>query len=735
MRRPFLSRLARGRKTPPAAPDATTPPTGPAGAAPRVAASGRHAAAIGRDNYGTVQTGDHATAVSLPAEAFRPLARVAARAGMDNLPLRPALFVGRDDALRRLDAAMTAPGGVLVQAVHGLGGVGKSTLAAHWAATRAHGCSPVRWINADSPAGIQEGLAALASALQPALATLLPSEQLADRAVQWLATHTGWLLILDNVNDPADIAPLLARAPRGRFLITSRLATTWHHLTTVVRLDVLDPAEALHLLTRLATGPAPDRDMDGATELCAELGHLPLAVEQAGAYLAQNPLTTPRTYLDLLTRAPATMYGQGAVGTAAERTIARIWRTTMDRLSATQPLATDLLRTLAWYAPDHIPTELLGDVTGCPETNAALGLLTAYSMVSPDPATGTLSVHRLVQALARTPDPEDPHRTPDAIDQARHHATTHLHNALPGTLKDPASWDRWHTLLPHIEALTDHAPTDTETTALLLHLAGTFLTDQGQLTRAINHLRRALACRARVLGEDHPTTLSSRNNLAHAYASAGDLVRAIPLYEQNLADRVRVLGEDHPTTLSSRNNLAGAYASAGDLVRAIPLYEQNLADRVRVLGEDRPDTLSSRNNLAYAYWAAGDLERAIQLFEQNLADTVRVLSEGHPDTLASRNNLAGAYESAGDLERAIPLYEQNLTDRVRVLGEDHPDTLTSRNNLAYAYRVTGDLARAIPLFEQTLGDCVRVLGEGHPMTAVVRGNLARALSQRAADEG
>ncbi|MFF2130907.1 SAV_2336 N-terminal domain-related protein, partial [Streptomyces olivochromogenes] len=131
--------------------------------------------------------------------------------------------------------------------------------------------------------------------------------------------------------------------------------------------------------------------------------------------------------------------------------------------------------------------------------------------------------------------------------------------------------------------------------------------------------------------------------------SAGDLGRAIPLYERTLTDRVRVLGEDHPDTLSSRNNLAYAYRSAGDLGRAIPLYERTLTDRVRVLGEDHPDTLVSRNNLACAYESAGDLRRAIPLYERTLTDMLRVLGEDHPSTLVSRNNLAGAYESAGDL--------------------------------------------------------------------------------------
>src|SRR5262249_13902982 len=155
--------------------------------------------------------------------------------------------------------------------------------------------------------GVQQGLADLAGALQPALTGALPIEALAEWAQQWLAGHTGWLLILDNVNDPADIAPLLARThPQGRFLITSRLATVWHNIP-VGRLAGLAPADAPALLTRITTAAGP-RDLDGATELCAELGHLPLAVEQAAAYLAQSPLPTPRAYLAMLNQYPAAMY-------------------------------------------------------------------------------------------------------------------------------------------------------------------------------------------------------------------------------------------------------------------------------------------------------------------------------------------------------------------------------------------------------------------------------------------
>ncbi|WP_416978811.1 FxSxx-COOH system tetratricopeptide repeat protein [Streptomyces sp. T028] len=681
-------------------------------------------------NGGTAVSGiyNDNSSVSLPPGALRPPAEVDAPAGLDDLPIHPGPFVGRGHELDRLDAALSTPGAALVQAVHGLGGIGKSTLAAHWATTRPHGRAPIRWITADSPAGVQQGLAALATALQPALARALTAEALAEYASQWLASHTGWLLVLDNVNDPADIAPLIARAPSGRFLITSRLATAWNNATTLVRLDVLDPAESFALLTSTVTAVGP-RDLNGAAELCAELGHLPLAIEQAAAYLAQNPLTTPRAYLDLLDEYPAAMYRHGAVTTPAERTIARIWNITLDRIATLQPQAADLLRLLAWYAPDQIPATLLDGLADPPALNAALGLLTAYSMITPDPATNTLAVHRLVQALARTPDPDDPHRTPHLVDQAHAHATTQLNSALPPVWETPATWPTWRTLVPHIDALTHHTPQGaiaTAATAQILSDTGLFLNSQGLPARTLRYLHRALTATERLMGDDHPSTLAARHNIAYAYRTAGDLGRATPLYEQVLTDMERVLGTAHPDTLTIRDNLAYAYQWAGDLGRAIPLFKQSLADTVRMLGEDHPDTLGSRSNLGLAYLEEGDLGRAIPLFEQTLADMERVLDADHPRTLTVRDNLAGAYRAAGDPGRAIPLQQRVLDDRVRVLGEDHPDTLLSGNNLGGAYLEAGDLGRAIPLFEQTLADMERVLDADHPHTLGSRNNLAAA---------
>lgn len=367
-----------------------------------VEASGERAVAAGRD-IRQVATGDFVTQVEratvLPAEALAP---GAVTGPVRYLPRRTVQFVGRERELALLEEAFEAPGGVVVHAVHGLGGVGKSTLAVEWAAGRGVDVNPVWWIAAESPAQLDAGLADLGRALTPALAGTLPEAALRERTLQWLSAHGGWLLVLDNVDDPADIEPLLARAANGRFLVTTRRgATSWRGIGRTLDLDVLRLDEAVELFTRIHAGPA-----DGVEELCAELGCLPLAIDQAAAYCREAGIT-PRTYLGLLARRPATLYATGPEGGDAQRTLARVWRVTLDRLADT-PRVAMLLQILSWWGSEGIPREYV-ELPGDPlDATEAIRRLAAHSMITL--GDGTISVHRLVQAVTRTTDPGDPHR-------------------------------------------------------------------------------------------------------------------------------------------------------------------------------------------------------------------------------------------------------------------------------------------------------------------------------------
>ncbi|MEV5980688.1 tetratricopeptide repeat protein [Streptomyces sp. NPDC052114] len=645
--------------------------------------------------------------------------------GLHNLPELPSrIFVGRAEALAALGTALAEGSQTITQTLHGLGGVGKTTLALHYAHGHVGDYRLVWWIRSDTADLIDTGLAALAARLRGEGAPVLATAEAASWAIGWLQTHPGWLLVFDNVERPEDVGAITGQLrASGRQLITSRCKDGWSG--EPIPLPVLDAGASLDLLARLTAGD----DEEEARALAEDLGHLPLALEQAGAFIAQTSITIGE-YRAMLRDYARDTTEAAPQGSDPTRTMARIWRITLDVLHERDPRAVDLLRIAAWYAPTAMPRELFAPLAENPVDLAGLlALLANYNMITLD--QGTIGVHRLVQTVARTVSEEDPHRTEPLVLEARDRAAEWMGDMLP---KQPhnnvAGWPTWRRLLPHAEALLEvwRPEEDTSTTSLALNQVASYLEGQGEVPKAIELFRRALEADTRALGVDHPNTLASRNNLAHAYASAGDTARAIPLYEETAADYVRVLGADHPDTLTSRNNLASAYESVGDVARAIPLLEQVLDDYLQQLGEDHPDTLATRNNLASTYESAGDLDRAIPLYERTLADRVRVLGEDHPATLTSRNNLAYAYRAAGDASRAVELFEETLAACVRVLGPEHPSTLTSRNNLAGACESAGDVARAIPLYEETLAACVRVLGPAHPTTTVVRKNLAGALT-------
>ena len=272
-------------------------------------------------------------------------------------------------------------------------------------------------------------------------------------------------------------------------------------------------------------------------------------------------------------------------------------------------------------------------------------------------------------------------------------------------------------LQPAIKTIDEHFKDDPKTDASLRQSLATLYGDRLALyDKAIPLQESALAKRRRVLGEEHPDTLISINNMGMLLQAQGKLAEAEPFCREALEISRRVLGEEHPDTLSTTNNMGFLLAAQGRIAEAEPYLREALEKIRRVLGEEHPNTLSSIGNMGCLLEAQGKLAEAESLYREALEKRRRFLGGEHPDTLISIDNMGALLESQGKLVEAEPFYREALEKRCRALGVEHPDTLASMNNVAGMLEAQGKLAEAEPYLGEALEKSRRVLGEEHPNT-------------------
>ena len=671
-----------------------------------------------------------------------PLARMTAdtQIVVGAIPAQRPGFQPRPALLGRLNQASQKP---LVVVLTGTQGAGKTQLAAsHARAMLAASWRLVAWINAQDSESVRVGLAAVADAtgLSDDGSARGPAD--AGHAVRhWLeADGERCLLVFDNAQDPDALQPFVPVEGAARVLITAARESA-ADLGASVPVSVFSAEEAQAFLEG-RTGLA---DRTGAAALAAELGYLPLALDQAAGTIAAQRLGHG-TYLQRLRAVPAgenLSHDERTTEQPYPRRVAEAVLLSLEAVRAGDQsgVCTGVLETVAVLSPGGVRRELLhaageagvladgGYTADTALVDRAVEWLTARSLLTPAIDGRTVIMHGLVRrvicaALARRERLTEVCQAVGSVLKARA-------EALAESQDRPAIRD----IPQQVSALLASAPgagggADQTLTRLLLRLrfwALYYLIELRDSTPQAIALGEALAADLdRALGPNHLETLNSQNSLAVAYRAADRVADAVPLLERTLVAQTRLLGADHLDTLMSQNNLAAAYRDVGRSVEAILLFERTLAARERLLGADHPSTLNSRGNLAAAYRDVGRSAEAIPLFEQILTTEERMLGPDHPDTLRSRAILAAVYQAADLPAEAIPLLEQILAARERLLGPDHPDTMASRTSLASAYRKCGQVARAIPLVQQTLAAQERLLGADHPSALASRNNLSSA---------
>jgi tetratricopeptide (TPR) repeat protein len=612
---------------------------------------------------------------------------------------------------------------------------GKTQLAAAFAESmwQSSGLDLLVWIQASSRASVLSGYAA-ATAAVTGRGQAISCESVAAQFLSWLGeTSRSWLVVLDDLADPADLDGLWPTGSAGRVLVTCPDAAAVPRGMRVMPVGMFNSREALSYLTERLSANRGQRL--GAIDLVSAMGLEPVALTQASAVIASSAMSC-HNYQDYFARRREQLTDpSGAVPLAGAVT----WPLSFDRATQFAPGGSvQAVLALAALLDGHgIPGTVLtapaavgylaagGEApAGSELARAALAALERVGLLTVEPATAppTVRISPVLQAALRAAMPEG------MLDQAARVAADALLQAwpapdLPGW---PASGLRSCTAALR-QAAGDRLWADGCHPVLLR--AGDSL-DRARLTGpATDHWRDLVMTSDRLLGAGHPQTILAGQRLAEACLAADRADDAVTWFQRLLDTQAVNLGPEHHDLIGTRLRLGHALVAARQLDRAVSVLERVLSDSDRLRGPVHADTLGARDELAAAFLAAGRDSDAIALYRRTLADRERTQGARHLETMTTRRGLADAYLASGQAKEAVSAFKRVVADRERVLGPDHLETTRSRYSLGAAYQMTGKTVAAERAYEQAQTGFEQVLGPRHQETLRNRAELARVYRQ------
>jgi tetratricopeptide (TPR) repeat protein/transcriptional regulator with XRE-family HTH domain len=637
--------------------------------------------------------------------------------------LRNPYFTGRKQLLAHLYTLLTRQPAraALTQAysVHGLGGVGKTQLAVEYAHQYRSAYRAVLWMQAETQASLMASFGQIASALHLPEYKEADDPKLVTAVLTWLNTHSGWLLICDNVEDLSLLKPFLPTSDQGALLFTSRLPSIGN-LAQPLALPPLTIQEgAAFLLARAsreedATGDVQEQE---AAQMIADLmGGLPLALEQAGAYIQASQCQLS-DYLRLFQQMPDYLLDIHEPFHDHPLSVTRTFLIAFDHVAQRNPVAGDLLTVCAFLAPESIPEMVflegasslgLGELTTSRLAfEEAIKVLLAYSLIQRSSSTHTITVHRLVQAVLLA------HLSQEKMQMWRRLVVEAMDRLFPTnheTQKDYLALGE--QLLPHAQAclaLDAHGESvDVPSIRLRIHIAA-YLLQRGRFSEAETFIARAKQHGERLLEAEQPLLAESIVGLARVYREQGRYSQAESLYEQAMSIYEETLGAEHPDMATCLNSLGALYGEQGKYQEAIACFERAVPIIEHALGPEHLQIVASLNGLGNILSRQGKYQQAIQYYEQALHILEQAFGTEHPQAANLLNNLGVLYTDQGQYHQAALYLEHALHIREQVLGTEHPYTAQVLHNLGLLYESLGEYSlaassflRALDIWEQQL---------------------------------
>jgi len=680
----------------------------------------------------TVQA-SRATSARLPLRPDQTSERSAAPGFPDdapsifNAPHMAGTFVGREQdlaVLRSVLARERVTATTHAAIVTGIGGVGKTQLAAQFAHRYRADYDVVWWMQADFESQLLADYTDLGVKLGLPEASEADHASLVEATRAWLERSGRWLLIFDNAADPDSLSPLLPMVHGGHVLITSRRRAEWSSLADLLELGSLTRDQSVELLLD-RTG---SQDREAAERIAESLGDLPLALEQAAAYINQRAIP-PSVYLERLASA-VQQPGRSAVSDYPGA-VARTLELAVERLAAF-PAAGELLRICAYLGSDRIPRELLAgdlarllDLPDSALVDDALAMLVDYSLLVPG-GDDTFSMHRLVQLLVRERGTPEVQRASAAV------AVMLVGLVFPQDGRKLEFWPRCDRLISHALVVTDHAQAlevALEATAVLLMRVAFYMHARAETVRARELLERVLAIEEQIHGTEHPAVARALFNLGNIHTQLGELATSRVALERALAIEQRAHGPDDPEVARTLGSLGDLLLQTGELQTAREALQRALAIQERAYGNDHEDVATTLGNLGNLYLSAGELDAARVAHERSLKIKQRLFGEQSPQVARTLANLGNTLREQGDLTGARAALERAATTFAAVYGAQHHETARALANLGMVLQNLGDLHAARANLEQALAVLEQAYGPDHPAVAGALENLSNTLDR------
>ena len=679
------------------------------------------------------------------------------------IPPRNLGFVGREDELERLHALLmggqaTAPAPDPVT-LSGMGGVGKTSLAAAYMRRYGSHYGGLWWCRAETPVSLLASLSHLYGELEPQAEEEPDLAKAAATALHKLGRmKQPWLIVYDNAPALEKIRDFLP--PGGvRLLITSR-SPFWSEFANSLPVDMLPLDKAMELLK----WRAPKVDHANADILAETLGRLPLALVHAAAFCESSGISFAEyatRVADLIAVLPQNSAYPTSIAATFDIAIADVVR----RI----PAGDTLMAFLAQCAPERIPISLArGAIADDSKRQSAISAFAEVSLIKHDAfqdGTPAITVHRLVRSVACAR-----YEANGSARIAKERLIKRLSELVPEREQiyhDHRCWQTCDQLIPHVfgwlsEPSDDSATPESWSRAMqravrypaapespwsrllrrcfwwciplhrdpleawpdLVNRTANYLFARASYAEALQLQRGMLAFWEEVLGPTAAGIATPLQNLANVLQHSGDLAAAQPLLERALAISEATCGSDHPDTAAVLEHLASLASQRGDVSGARPFCERALAIRERTFGPEHPATAASFMQLAFVLRDEGSLDHARELGERALSIEISKLGEQHHETVRTLGRLAIIYQEQGNLASARRMLERVLANTENELGPEHPQTALDLNNLARVIQDQGDLTAARPLLERTLEIRQRTLGPEHHATAASVHNLA-----------